>query len=41
MLVGGKPATTEPLVTAPSCSSKALLAKPIAEGAVAGEFSGL
>lgn len=41
MLVGGKPATTEPLVTATSCSSKALLAKPIAEGAVAGEFSGL
>lgn len=40
-LVGGKPATTEPLVTATSSHSKALLGEPFAEGAAAGELSGL
>lgn len=41
MLVGGKPATTEPLITATSYHSKALLSELFAEAAVAGKVSGL
>lgn len=41
MLVGGKPATTESLITVNSSHSKAMLHEPFAETAVAGKASGL
>lgn len=41
MLVGDKAATTEPLFTATSSHSKALLNELFAEAAVAGKASGL